>query len=45
MMATTYSVTALKRWSCHDKQLPQVDQIKAIHIYDFDNTCTFCCMR
>ena len=22
-----------------DKQLPQVEHIKAIHVYDFDNTC------
>lgn len=36
---TSHTITALKRWSCHDKQLPPVDQIKAIHIYDFDNTC------
>lgn len=32
------SVTTLQKWSCGDKQLPEVDQIKAIHIYDFDNT-------
>lgn len=32
------TVTALKRWSCQDKTLPPVDAIKAIHIYDFDNT-------
>ena len=32
--------TALRRWSCQDKQLPAVDNIGSIHIYDFDNTCT-----
>ncbi|KAK4496863.1 hypothetical protein PRZ48_011312 [Zasmidium cellare] len=37
-MSTPRTVTALKRWSCQDKQLPPVDQIKAIHVYDFDNT-------
>lgn len=36
---TTYTPTALKRWSCdEDHPLPPVSQIKAIHIYDFDNT-------
>ncbi|QDS71460.1 hypothetical protein FKW77_003966 [Venturia effusa] len=36
---TTYTPTALKRWSCDDDHpLPPVSQIKAIHIYDFDNT-------
>lgn len=32
------SVTALKRWSCQDKQLPAAHEVKKIHIYDFDNT-------
>tara|TARA_R110002003_G_scaffold184_4_gene14403 strand:- start:4319 stop:5941 length:1623 start_codon:yes stop_codon:yes gene_type:complete len=32
-------VTALKRWSCDDKELPPVSNIKAIHVFDFDNTC------
>ncbi|KAF2129934.1 hypothetical protein P153DRAFT_290289 [Dothidotthia symphoricarpi CBS 119687] len=36
--ATYHTVTALKRWSCDDKDLPAVSDIKAIHIYDFDNT-------
>ncbi|KAF1837998.1 hypothetical protein BDW02DRAFT_576723 [Decorospora gaudefroyi] len=36
--ATYLTVTALKRWSCDDKELPAVSEIKAIHIYDFDNT-------
>lgn len=34
------TLTALKRWSCQDKQLPNVNKIRAIHIYDFDNTRT-----
>jgi len=33
-----YTVTNLKRWSCDDKQLPSVQSIRSIHIYDFDNT-------
>jgi hypothetical protein len=36
-----HTVTALKRWSCDDKDLPPASEIKAIHVYDFDNTCTF----
>ncbi|EMD00345.1 hypothetical protein BAUCODRAFT_30827 [Baudoinia panamericana UAMH 10762] len=32
------SVTALRRWSCKDKQLPPIEHIKHIHVYDFDNT-------
>ncbi|ROT35753.1 hypothetical protein SODALDRAFT_283249 [Sodiomyces alkalinus F11] len=32
------TVTALSRWSVANKQLPAVDAIKALHIYDFDNT-------
>ncbi|KAJ6274026.1 hypothetical protein PSV08DRAFT_360313 [Bipolaris maydis] len=36
--ATYHTVTALKRWSCDDKELPPVSEIKAIHVYDFDNT-------
>jgi hypothetical protein len=33
------TITALKRWSCADNTtLPLIDQIKSIHIYDFDNT-------
>ncbi|KAF1808481.1 hypothetical protein P152DRAFT_370096, partial [Eremomyces bilateralis CBS 781.70] len=33
-----YTVTALRRWSCADKDLPGVDKIETIHVYDFDNT-------
>ncbi|KAF2813882.1 uncharacterized protein BDZ99DRAFT_380202 [Mytilinidion resinicola] len=36
--SVTHTVTALKRWSCDDKDLPNVSQIKAVHVYDFDNT-------
>lgn len=32
------TVTALKRWSCQDKQLPPVESVRTIHVYDFDNT-------
>jgi hypothetical protein len=32
------TVTSLKRWSCSDRQLPLIHTIKAIHVYDFDNT-------
>ena len=37
-----HTITNLKRWSCHDKQLPRVDDIKYIHVYDFDNTGKLC---
>jgi uncharacterized membrane protein YgcG len=41
-MKTTYSVNALKRWSCKSKNLAtDTSTIKAIHVYDFDNTL-FC---
>ncbi|KAK0370035.1 tat pathway signal sequence [Colletotrichum limetticola] len=32
------TTTALSRWSIATAQLPAVDKIKALHIYDFDNT-------
>ncbi|KAG5913107.1 hypothetical protein E4U42_001477, partial [Claviceps africana] len=32
------TVTALSRWSVLTKTLPAVDKIKALHVYDFDNT-------
>ncbi|KAI9722412.1 MAG: hypothetical protein M1828_004779 [Chrysothrix sp. TS-e1954] len=32
---------ALERWSCIDKALPDIDSIKHLHVYDFDNTL-FC---
>ncbi|KAI9877461.1 MAG: hypothetical protein M1830_003845 [Pleopsidium flavum] len=34
----SHTITGLKRWSCQSKELPPVSQIKAIHVYDFDNT-------
>jgi hypothetical protein len=36
-----HTVTAMGRWSVLDKQLPPADSIKAIHVYDFDNTREF----
>ncbi|KAI1497289.1 hypothetical protein F5X99DRAFT_28316 [Biscogniauxia marginata] len=33
-----YTVTSLSRWSILSKQLPAVDTINTIHVYDFDNT-------
>jgi len=33
-----YTITAIKRWSCETKHIPGVDHVKAIHVYDFDNT-------
>lgn len=37
-MSSTRTPTALSRWSCQQKNLPPVNQIKDIHVYDFDNT-------
>ncbi|KPI40587.1 uncharacterized protein AB675_7665 [Cyphellophora attinorum] len=38
-MTRNYSITYLKRWSCKPKkEIPGVPQIKALHVYDFDNT-------
>ncbi|KAK4173430.1 hypothetical protein QBC36DRAFT_335838 [Triangularia setosa] len=36
--SSQHTVTAMGRWSILNKQLPAVDNIQAIHIYDFDNT-------
>ncbi|KAL2194552.1 hypothetical protein P885DRAFT_71310 [Corynascus similis CBS 632.67] len=36
--SSAHTVTAMGRWSVLDKQLPPIDRIKAIHVYDFDNT-------
>ncbi|UNI17416.1 hypothetical protein JDV02_003759 [Purpureocillium takamizusanense] len=36
--ASQFTITALGRWSSISKQLPPVDKIKALHVYDFDNT-------
>ncbi|KOS17512.1 Uncharacterized protein ESCO_002623 [Escovopsis weberi] len=33
-----FTVTALGRWSILNRQLPAVEKIKALHVYDFDNT-------
>ncbi|KAG6019838.1 hypothetical protein E4U41_003065, partial [Claviceps citrina] len=33
-----HTVTAMSRWSVLSKTLPAVDKIKALHVYDFDNT-------
>lgn len=38
MSGPVRTVTALKRWSCSDTNLPPVDAIRAVHVYDFDNT-------
>jgi len=37
-MKTGYSLVSLKRWSCKTKEIPGVAAVKAIHVYDFDNT-------
>ncbi|KAL1844093.1 hypothetical protein VTJ49DRAFT_4945 [Mycothermus thermophilus] len=36
--ANAHTITTMGRWSILNKQLPPVDSIKAIHVYDFDNT-------
>jgi hypothetical protein len=36
--ASAHTVTAMGRWSILGKQLPAAHAIKAIHVYDFDNT-------
>ncbi|KAL3426260.1 tat pathway signal sequence [Phlyctema vagabunda] len=36
--SSPHTLTSLNRWSVADKKLPAVDKIKAIHVYDFDNT-------
>ncbi|KAL2705823.1 hypothetical protein AAEP93_001073 [Penicillium crustosum] len=33
-----HTITSLRRWSIVNKELPAVSQIRAIHVYDFDNT-------
>ncbi|KAJ5115868.1 hypothetical protein N7456_000216 [Penicillium angulare] len=33
-----HTLTSLKRWSVANKELPAVSQIRAVHVYDFDNT-------
>ncbi|KAI9147828.1 hypothetical protein HJFPF1_12860 [Paramyrothecium foliicola] len=36
--SSQFTVTALGRWSVLNKSLPAADKIKALHVYDFDNT-------
>lgn len=36
--ASNFTTTALGRWSVVNKPLPAVDDIKVLHVYDFDNT-------
>lgn len=38
MMEQPYSINRLKRWNCASNALPNVDAIRELHIYDFDNT-------
>ncbi|RKF64894.1 putative tat pathway signal sequence protein [Erysiphe neolycopersici] len=33
-----YTLTSLNRWSIANKKLPAIEDIKSLHIYDFDNT-------
>ncbi|KAJ5422037.1 Protein of unknown function DUF2410 [Penicillium cf. griseofulvum] len=33
-----HTITSLRRWSIVNKELPAVSQVRAIHVYDFDNT-------
>lgn len=37
-MMPIHTTTGLKRWSCQNSELPAVNSIKTIHVYDFDNT-------
>ncbi|KAE8351254.1 hypothetical protein BDV28DRAFT_158920 [Aspergillus coremiiformis] len=36
--ASSRTITGLRRWSIVNRDLPPVSQVKAIHVYDFDNT-------
>ncbi|RAL12347.1 rRNA 2'-O-methyltransferase fibrillarin-like protein [Aspergillus homomorphus CBS 101889] len=36
--APSRTITSLRRWSIVNKELPAVPQVRAIHVYDFDNT-------
>lgn len=38
--SSEFTLTALGRWSVANKTLPPVDKIRALHVYDFDNTRT-----
>ncbi|KAL2426231.1 hypothetical protein ABEF95_002661 [Exophiala dermatitidis] len=37
-MKSSHSLVSLRRWSSKSKELPAISSIKAIHVYDFDNT-------
>lgn len=37
-MRSIYTLNGLKRWSCKAKELPAVEAVKNLHVYDFDNT-------
>lgn len=37
-MKSSHSLVSLKRWSCKSKDIPGIAAVKAIHVYDFDNT-------
>ncbi|TAQ89868.1 hypothetical protein B7494_g1794 [Chlorociboria aeruginascens] len=37
-VVTQHTLTALNRWSVANRQLPAVDKVKTLHVYDFDNT-------
>ena len=37
-MKSIYTLNSLKRWSCKSKELPDIETVKSIHVYDFDNT-------
>ncbi|KAK5105113.1 hypothetical protein LTS08_001387 [Lithohypha guttulata] len=37
-MRSTNTINGLKRWSSKPKHLPDIDTVKNIHVYDFDNT-------
>ncbi|KAL2865865.1 rRNA 2'-O-methyltransferase fibrillarin-like protein [Aspergillus lucknowensis] len=36
--STSRTITGLKRWSVVNRELPGPSQVRAIHVYDFDNT-------
>ncbi|KAF7591152.1 hypothetical protein BBP40_001926 [Aspergillus hancockii] len=36
--SSSRTITGLRRWSVVNRDLPPVSQVKAIHVYDFDNT-------
>jgi len=39
-ITTKMTTTSLNRWSCIQKELPNVENISEVNIFDFDNTCT-----